>query len=216
MNSAAVFDERAEAYDNWYDIPRGRAIFDAELACLRCANPDYGGRWLEVGVGTGRFAEALGIAAGLDPAPNMLARAASRHITIQAGRAESLPYRTGSLDGVLMAFTLCFVDDAQAAIVECARVLKAVKGQLVLGMVPADGPWGRQYRREAEAGHPFYSRARFYTVDEVIALAGGAGLKLEKICSSLFGGPESAPEALADCREGRFADAGFAALAFSA
>ena len=214
-NSAAVFDASAESYDRWYDTPKGRELFEAEVRCLQCAQPDYSGNWLEAGVGTGRFAGTLGIAAGVDPAPNMLAIAAARKISVQAARAEALPYRSGSLDGVLMALTLCFLNDAGDALKECARVLKPEKGKLVLGMVPADSPWGRQYQREAEAGHPFYSHARFYTVEAVTAMAGEAGLKLEKSCSTLFGGPDNAPEVLAECREGRFADAGFAALAFS-
>ena len=56
------FDKLAQRYDRWFDSTRGRAIFEAEVVCLRELIPDRAGRWLEIGVGTGRFVEALGIA----------------------------------------------------------------------------------------------------------------------------------------------------------
>jgi len=64
-----AFDPMADAYDRWYDTPKGKAIFQAELKCLRSLHEKSPGRWLEVGVGTGRFACSLGIAEGIDPSP---------------------------------------------------------------------------------------------------------------------------------------------------
>ena len=60
MNPKPVFDPIADAYDRWYDAPEGKAIFREELLCLQELCGDGSGRWLEVGVGTGRFAAALG------------------------------------------------------------------------------------------------------------------------------------------------------------
>jgi SAM-dependent methyltransferase len=71
-----ALDAIAEIYDRWYDSPQGRTIFDAELKCLRLLCPRCLGRWLEVGVGTGRFASTLGISEGTDPSPRMLEIAA--------------------------------------------------------------------------------------------------------------------------------------------
>lgn len=54
------FDAHARKYDTWYDAEPGRTLFAMEVDCLR---PFIDGDrpWLEVGVGSGRFARALGI-----------------------------------------------------------------------------------------------------------------------------------------------------------
>ena len=119
----ALFDAIADEYDAWYDEPDGRAILAAELACLRRLVGTCRGRWLEVGVGTGRFAAGMGIGEGIDPAARMLGSAARRGVHTCLGTADSLPFPDGSLDGVLLALTLCFIDDPAAALRECRRVL---------------------------------------------------------------------------------------------
>lgn len=64
-----VFDTLAETYDGWYDTPDGRVVFEAERNGFLslCSGPFTS--WLEVGVGTARFAHALGISTGVDPSP---------------------------------------------------------------------------------------------------------------------------------------------------
>lgn len=136
-----LFDPIAEAYDGWYDTPVGDAIFREEVLCLRHLGDDYSGRWLEVGVGSGRFAEALGIAHGVDVSQQMAAIAKRGGIEVQVGSATQLPFPDGAFDGVLLALTLCFVVDPGQALRECARILRDC-GRLVIGMVPANSPWG--------------------------------------------------------------------------
>ena len=82
---AQVFDRIAESYDRWYDTSEGQAIFNAELKCLRSLCEHLRGRWLEVGVGTGRFASILGVTRGIDPSIPMLKIAAERGIMAYAG-----------------------------------------------------------------------------------------------------------------------------------
>jgi ubiquinone/menaquinone biosynthesis C-methylase UbiE len=173
---AQAFDAIADAYDRWYDTPEGRAIFRAEVVCLRMLCKEFRGRWLEVGVGTGRFASALGVEEGIDPSPRMLDKAARRGIRTYLATAEDLPFQDGAFDGVLMALALCFVSDAERALRECARVL-GPSGMLVIGMIPADGPWGRFYICKARKGHLVYSLARFRSASEIFAMAVGVGLE---------------------------------------
>ncbi|MCS7262804.1 MAG: class I SAM-dependent methyltransferase, partial [Aquificaceae bacterium] len=66
-----VFDLYAEKYDRWYNEPLGRSIFEAEVDCLKSLEPPSG-RLLEVGVGSGRFAKALGISYGVDISRKLL------------------------------------------------------------------------------------------------------------------------------------------------
>ena len=59
---SALLDPIANIYDDWYDTPEGDAIFQGEVQCLRCVTENYRCRWIEVGVGTGRFAsEPMGL-----------------------------------------------------------------------------------------------------------------------------------------------------------
>jgi ubiquinone/menaquinone biosynthesis C-methylase UbiE len=209
-----VFDSAATAYDRWYDTSEGSSVFADELWCLRSVVPVLAGDWVEVGVGTGRFAAALGIAEGLDSSPSMLALAQRRGIRIRVGSAENLPYAPRSLDGVLMVASLCFIRDVPRALSECARVLRTT-GTLLVGDIPSDGPWGIAYRRKGESGHPLYSQAQFTTGDELVRLAGAASFTLRRAASTLFWGPGSTPPPTPHTRPGIVAGAGFLALAFA-
>ena len=54
------FEQFADRYDAWFDRERGHRIFGVEAQCLRALLEGVPRPWLEVGVGTGRFAHALG------------------------------------------------------------------------------------------------------------------------------------------------------------
>ncbi|MBW1988061.1 MAG: class I SAM-dependent methyltransferase [Deltaproteobacteria bacterium] len=206
------FDTEASRYDEWFDSPDGEAIFAQEVACLQGLLGETAGRWLEIGVGTGRFAQALGIREGIDPSPAMLAYASSRGIRTQAGCGESLPYPENSFDGVLMVATICFLAEPLKVFEECRRVLKE-EGRLVAGIVPADGAWGQLYARKGREGHAFYSAARFYRCGEVVAIAEATGFSLEGAQSCLFTLPGEPVTGLS-IREGVVTGAGFVALLF--
>jgi ubiquinone/menaquinone biosynthesis C-methylase UbiE len=186
-----VFDSVAASYDGWYDTPEGAAIFTAERDCLRSLYSGPFGAWLEVGAGTGRFAHALGIPVGVDPSPDMLAIAAARGVEMCLGEAEQLPFREHSFDGALLALTLCFVDDAPRALRECHRVLRP-GGRLLLGLVPAESAWGREYREKAARGHPLYAHAHLRTAAETVSLAQRAGFVLAGTAGTLFWKPGEA------------------------
>jgi SAM-dependent methyltransferase len=206
-----LFDPVADAYDRWYDTPSGGAVLGAEVACLRSLCPEGFGNWLEVGVGTGRFASALGIADGVDPSPAMRAFAARRGVRVHAGSGEELPFPAATFDGALLALTLCFVDDPARVLAECRRVLRP-GGRLLVGIVPSDSPWGRAYAAKAAAGHALYAHARFRTAPETSALAEGAGLVFRRAASALFWEPGGVPETPARVLPGIVPEAGFVGL----
>ncbi|HCW92519.1 MAG TPA: class I SAM-dependent methyltransferase, partial [Flexistipes sinusarabici] len=52
-NYDSPFEKYADEYDQWFDSERGSRIFLLELNCLRQILDKKGGKWLEVGVGTG-------------------------------------------------------------------------------------------------------------------------------------------------------------------
>jgi len=172
------FDQHAIAYDAWFDSPEGAAMFAIELACLQRETGSIAGQWLEVGIGSGRFAEALGIGTGVDPSPQMVRLARARGIESCVGCAEALPFDNAFYDGVVMLFALCFLSNPLQAMREAHRILKQ-EGRLVIGFIPADSSWGLVHHMKGSAGHIFYAAATFFTQAEVIAIANNAGLCLQ-------------------------------------
>lgn len=184
------FDENAEHYDAWFDGQRGHAIFESEVNCLRPLVTNAFHPWLEIGVGTGRFAKALGIEHGVDPSSAMLEIAAKRGINVRQGAGEKLPYEDSSYGGVMIVVSLCFVSDPERVLCEVARVLRK-DGRFVLGIIPTNSPWGEMYAVMAEDGHPIYSKARFFSVAEIVDMAKSTGFEKRDAYSTLLSGPDS-------------------------
>jgi SAM-dependent methyltransferase len=207
-----VFDKLADRYDAWFDIEPGVALFRAEVECLeRLIPPDRSG-WVEVGVGSGRFAQALSIPEGVDPSRPLLEMAAASGLRTVEGVAEELPYEDDSVDGILLVVTLCFLSDPHRAMDESARMLRPT-GSLLVGIVPAGSAWGRFYTRKGAQGHPFYSVAEFYTADEVKQLARRSGFAFEEATSTLPSGP-GMPPGPCSVRQGAIAGWGFVGMRF--
>ncbi len=206
----AIFDREASGYDAWYETQAGTAIFTSEIDALRPLLVGLPRPWLEVGVGSGRFAVALGIEVGVDPALGALQLAARRGIRAVEACGETLPFRDGAFGAVLLAITLCFLADPLAALREARRVLSP-GGGVLLGLVPAEGSWARHYRRLAARGHPYYRLAHFFTRGEIRSLLAASGLRQMHVRSALFGGPEAEVRA-EPARQGDDRAAGFMAL----
>ena len=103
-----------------------------------------GGKGLEVGVGTGRFASRVGIKVGVEPAQAMASIARQRGIEVYEARAEVLPFADESFDSVLLVTTICFLKDPPQALRETRRVLKSL-GHLVIGMIDENSPLGKSF-----------------------------------------------------------------------
>ncbi len=181
------FDSLAAKYDAWYD-GKGRVAFEIELAALRPLLAELPKPWLEVGVGTGRFAHALGIPQGVDPSPALLERARARGIDVLYGEGEELVFRAGSFGTVFLLTTWEFLSDPAKVLRECRRVLQA-GGRLVNAYLDRDGRWGASYAERGRRGHPLFSRAHFDRYEDVTRLTVQAGFEVEKTVSTLFQGP---------------------------
>jgi SAM-dependent methyltransferase len=157
-------------YDVWFE--RHHVAYLSELLAVRALLP-WGGRGLEIGVGTGRFAGPLGVEFGIDPAAEMLTYARARGVRVACAVAEALPFALGAFDHALIVTTICFVDDATAMLAEARRILKP-GGALVIGFIDRTSALGRQYQAHREE-NVFYRDAKFYSGDEVERLLGEAG-----------------------------------------
>jgi ubiquinone/menaquinone biosynthesis C-methylase UbiE len=211
MQRSNPFDVNADRYDSWFESCEGKAVYEIEKTCLRTLLQACKGLWLEVGVGSGRFAAAFGISEGLDPSSAMSAIATRRGIRTVCGVGEDLPYRDATFDGVLIVTTLCFLADAERTLSECSRVLRQA-GTLVVGLVPAESAWGRLYKTKGGEGHPIYSKATFYSCGQTVRICARTGFVLEKAISCLRTSPGEEPKP--GIEDGINESAGFVAMRF--
>lgn len=112
----------------WQDGP-GR-IYDrlAEVLVARCPGLDEGSLVLDLGAGAGaasRAASALGARViAVDAAEGILAVGAEARPPSCVGDALALPFRAGTFDAVIAAFSLNHVPDPAGALQEAGRVLQ--------------------------------------------------------------------------------------------
>lgn len=209
MAKIEAFQAHTEAYDAWFG--RHEDAYRAELEAARQLLPAglEAHRAVEIGVGSGLFAQPLGIGLGVEPSPAMAARARRRGIEVLEGTAEDLPLPDGAVDLALMVTTICFVDDPAAAMAEAARVL-APGGVLVVGFVDATSELGRRYDRQ-RARSKFYGQATFFTAAAVLDLMAAAGLRFVGGRQTLVGDPP--PHAVLPAPDPTRARGAFLALA---
>lgn len=151
--SASIFEELAERYDAWYEGAVGQVAFPMEVECLRPLLLGLPKPHLEVGVGTGRFAEALHVEVGIDPARSMLRLARQRELSVVQSVGECMPFPDEAIGAVLLVVTLCFVDDPLVVLRESARVVRP-GGAVVLGLVLRESPWAEAYLEKGRRATP--------------------------------------------------------------
>ena len=200
------FDELALEYDAWFDGD-GNLIFFIEAQAFRTLLPDLPKPWLEIGVGSGRFAQALGIGTGIDPSRRLVEMARKRGINAFDSRGEQRFFDEESFGTVFLIVTLCFLESPLAVLKEANRILTP-DGKIVLGLVLKESPWGQFYQKKKSEGHRFYRYANFYNCDEIFNLMMQAGFVTEKIVSTLFQEPENVQH-VEESKEDYFPNAGF-------
>jgi len=209
MTEVSPFDELPEVYDAWYD-EEGKLSFEIEVQAFQEIMPSLPKPWLEVGVGSGRFAQALGIETGMDPSVKLGEIAKGRGITVHQGKGEQTPFDDESFGTVFLIVTICFVDAPLDVLREAHRILMT-NGKVVLGLVLKESPWGKFYEEKKEEGHHFYKHATFYGYDDLTKLAEQAGFTIEGVVSTLFQKPGGV-RAVELPRNGYSPDAGFTIL----
>ncbi|MFC1909340.1 class I SAM-dependent methyltransferase [Chloroflexota bacterium] len=200
------FDGLAPEYDAWFD-KEGSRIFFIEVKAFQELLPSLPKPWLEIGVGSGRFAQALGIETGIDPSTKLVEMARNRGINAFVGRGEQRLFDEESFGTVFLIVTLCFLGAPLDVLKEANRILTP-GGKIVLGLVLKESPWGQFYQQKKAEGHRFYRYATFYRCDEVVKLLVQTGFVTERIISTLFQKPEGVQH-IEEPKEGYFPDAGF-------
>ena len=158
-----IFDQYWRRYDAWYE--KHRFAYLSEVEAIKKVLSKKG-KGLEIGVGTGRFASALGISDGIEPSTKMATIAKNRGINVKIGNGENLSYKDKEFDYILIAITICFVQEPEKVISEANRVLRD-KGKIILGIVDRDSFLGKFYQEKKSI---FYKEANFFSVKEIAKL----------------------------------------------
>jgi len=211
LSVAYVFDTFAERFETWYDKPFGKSAFNLEKACIASLCNDLKSPFLEIGVGTGRFAEGLKIEYGIDVSVGAIKFAKNRGIVVITGKGEKLPLIDRSFGAVFIIVTLCFVDEPLKVLKESARVLKN-DGSIILGLILRESPWASFYKKKGEAGNVFYRIAKFYSFEELKVVVEKAGLKIMEISSTIVQAPTETPLHFERPRKSYYKQAGFVAV----
>jgi len=189
MSGVNAFDNLANEYDQWFD--EHPVWFQSELKALEKVVP-YNKFGLEIGIGTGRFADKCAIDRGIDPSENMARIAEKRGTKTFIARAENMPFFSETFDYAVMITTVCFLDDIPAAFRETHRVLKP-GGSFIIGMIDKESPLGQKYQINKE-DNPFYKDARFLSVDEVTTLLRENGFQNSEYWQTLITASGDEPE----------------------
>lgn len=172
MTNIQIFETCVNQYEEWFE--QNPAIFALELSAVKELIPT-GMTGIEIGVGTGRFAAALGIQVGVEPSEKMAEKALQKGLTVIRGRAENLPVENNSYDFVLMVTTICFLEDIFKSFMEIRRILKK-NGVLIIGFIDKNSKLGCLYEEKKQSGG-FYKDARFFSVEEVLRFLTETGFK---------------------------------------
>ena len=182
MPRTEAFDKYSNEYDNWFVT--NKYAFQSELIAIKKVLPSRG-KGIEIGVGSGIFAEPLGITEGIEPSRAMREKAMQKNIKAINAVAENLPYSDRSIDFALMITTICFVDDINKSFDEAYRILKDT-GILIIGFVDKNSPIGKMYL-EHKNESIFYKDAVFYETEDLYDILNKAGFEIENTFQTVFG-----------------------------
>ncbi len=181
MPKIKSFERHTNQYENWFE--NNRFAYESELQAVKALIPENG-TGIEIGVGTGRFAEPLGIKTGIEPSRAMGKIARQRGIEVFNGVAEALPFDDDQFDFALMVTTICFLDDIELSFKEAHRVLKT-GGAFVVGFVDRNSSIGIIYEKHKNE-NVFYKNATFFSIDEIISYLEKAGFKNLSFTQTIF------------------------------
>jgi SAM-dependent methyltransferase len=183
VNAYSSYTSAVE-YDQWFDT--NVYAFQSEVEAIR--------RWIlpnrrgiDIGTGTGRFANAIGIHEGIEPSRPMAMVARQKGIDVRYANAESLPFGDGRYDFALLNNVVCFVNNVGTVLSEARRVLRA-RGRLIVGFIDRDSPLGASYVRK-KTSSKFYRAATFFSAAEIFESMKTLNFRHIDSCQTIFTEP---------------------------
>ncbi len=175
-----IFDDFVKEYEKWYS--ENQNIFECEIKAIKKVLPVFK-KGIEIGVGTGIFAKALGIKDGLDPSNEMTILAKERGINVINGKAEKMEIQSESYDFVLLTTTLCFLENVKNSFEEINRILE-YEGILIIAFIDKNSFIGKEYS-DKKATSKFYIEANFYATNEVLEILKKSKFEVSEIVQTL-------------------------------
>jgi SAM-dependent methyltransferase len=200
MNDSNPYETYADEYESWFN--ENDLLFSSELDAIRQLMPSFE-KGLEIGVGTGLFAQALGIKEGIEPSAAMRKKAELRGVRVIEAFAEALPFADESYDLVLMVTVDCFLKNIHAAYQEAHRILKS-DGTLIVAFIDQSSPLGQIYEEKKQYS-PFYSHAHFHSAQKMKEILMDSGFKIEDSRQTVFTLTNQVQEVWAGTGQGVFA-----------
>ncbi len=187
MLQTKVFNENVKTYEAWYK--KYPEVYLSEVSAIKeqFLKLPESIKGIEVGLGTGKFAQPLGIKEGIEPSNEMANKAMKRGIEVMEGVAERLPYGDLQFDFVLFV-TICHLNEIKAAFAQAYRVLKH-GGAIIIGFIDKEGSIAKQYEEKRNRS-TFFKHATFYSVNRVEKLLKKAGFRNFDYNQTLFGSLE--------------------------
>jgi len=170
IDFSEVYNQFANEYDVWFE--KHPNLYQSELLAMKQAIPQNK-TGIEIGVGSGRFAEPLNIKYGVEPSENMAALAKQRGVEVINAIAETLPIENQSYDFATMVTTVCFLNDIPKAFSEVHRILNP-KGAFIIGLIDRNSELGKKYEKQ-KSTNKFYKDAHFHSTDEITKLLTDSG-----------------------------------------
>ena len=200
MTGKDVFGPHVAEYEQWFQ--EHSCLFAAEITALKEVLPQSG-VGLEIGVGSGLFASALGIKYGVEPSAAMRKKAESRGVHVFDGVAERLPFKTAMFDFAVMITVDCFLTDVERSFREAYRIL-VPQGWFVIAFIDVATRLGKQYERKKQSSL-FYRQAHFHSAAEIKELLMQVGFHVDAERQTIFTFENVAREIKQGTGEGVFA-----------
>lgn len=175
LSKKRYFEKHYTDYEQWYeDHPKE---YGDQVGFLKKFIPR--GKGVEIGVGTGRFASALGIEYGVDYVPEMVEISRKKGIEAYLSDAADLPFSDKSFDFSFNMVTMCFLEKPKEALMESKRIAKEV----ITAILDKDSEYIQNIIRNPTG---FYRYAVFYNEKELVEMYSSAGFVNIRVHSGSF------------------------------
>ncbi|MBW7887129.1 MAG: class I SAM-dependent methyltransferase [Bacteroidetes bacterium] len=183
------FDRYAAEYEEWFKT--NEVLFQSEVLAVKKLLPKNK-IGIEIGIGSGIFAEKLGIQFGIDPSETMLRYAKQRKLVVVQAAAEQLPFINNCFDVAAFITSLCFIKNPSQALAEAYRILKP-SGEILIAILDKESILGKSLEQNKE-NDKFYRHALFYSVNEIYELMKQENFEATETVQTLIEPPTKIPE----------------------
>lgn len=175
VSKKRYFETHYINYEQWYDDHPKE--YGEQIEFLRKILPK--GKGVEIGVGTGRFASALGIEYGVDYVSEMVETSRKKGIKGYLSDAANLPFEDKTFDYSFSIVTMCFLDRPLEALKESRRIAREV----ITVILDRDCEYIQNIMRNPRG---FYRYATFYNEKELTEMYREAGFTRVRVISEVF------------------------------